>query len=295
MTRRRRLLRIILFLAVAVVLVYAAVSYYVADTLTRPVRWPIHTSPAAYGLPYEEVRFNSAVDDILLSGWFVDTPGSKTIMVLHGVSSARDNYINMEVGKVLAEHGYDLLLFDFRGHGASGGDRSTLGEAETRDIAGALGYLKSRGVTEVGTLGYSMGASAELLAAPDHPEMRAIIADSAFSDLFSVIERQRETYGLPNLFNPGVVFASQTLFGLDILGNEPKRAIGMAGDRPILLIHADSDPLIPVSEARELQQAAHSPNVQLWVTDASGHVASFADNREEYLRRVTDFFDKNLR
>ena len=284
-------------LLVVIVLMYAGVSLVVADRISRPVRWPLHTTPAAYGLAYEDVAFTSSMDNMPLGGWYIDTPGERTIVILHGVSSARDNYINMEVGRALAEQNFDLFIFDFRGHGGSGGDRVSLGEWEARDIAGALAYLRSRGVEQVGVLGYSMGAATALLAAPDHPEMTAIVADSAFADLFSVVERERAQAGVPDLFNPGYVFASKALFGVDILANEPKRAIARLGTRPVLLIHADHDPLIPVEQAFELRDAAlaaGNPNVELWVAQAAGHVAAFADNREEYVRLVVAFFDRHL-
>src|SRR6266496_5859588 len=41
--------------------------------------------------------------------------------------------------------GYPLLVFDFRGHGASAGSGSDLGVSEKRDIEGAVEYLKGRG------------------------------------------------------------------------------------------------------------------------------------------------------
>jgi dipeptidyl aminopeptidase/acylaminoacyl peptidase len=281
----------------AAAVLYVTVSLMVADRISRPVRWTLHTTPAAYGLPYEEVAFTSAADSVPLEGWYIDTPGDRTIMILHGVSSARDNYINMEVGRELAQRGFDIFMFDFRGHGGSGGDRTSLGEWETSDIAGALAYLRSRGVERVGVLGYSMGASTALLAAPDRLEIEAIVSDSAFSDLFSVVERERARAGVPDLFSPGYVFASKALFGVDILANEPRRAIAQLANRPVLLIHADGDPLIPVEQAHELRDAAQAvgnDNVELWIAPAGGHVAAFADNREEYLSRVAAFFDKYL-
>ena len=171
-----------------------------------------------------------------------------------------------------------------------------LGEWETRDVAGALGYLKSRGIAQVGTLGYSMGAATELLAAPDHPEMRAIVADSAFSDLVSMLDLEREKFGAPGLFDPGIILAARGVFGLDVLDDEPKRAVARLGDRPVLLIHATGDNVIPPRQATILQQAgAADPNLQLWLAPATGHVAAFADNKQEYLNRVIAFFDRYLR
>ncbi|HET9496192.1 MAG TPA: alpha/beta fold hydrolase, partial [Chloroflexia bacterium] len=216
---------------------------------------------------------------------------------LHGAGSVRDNFINMEVGRALALQGFDIFLFDFRGHGGSGGDRTSLGEWEKRDIAGALAYLKSRGVEHVGVLGYSMGASAALLAAPEQPEIEAVVTDSAFSDLFSVVESERIRIGVPNLFNPGYVFASRELFGVDILANEPKHAIARLGDKPVLLIHGEEDALIPVEQAYELRdfaRAAGNHNTELWVVPFANHVGAVGSAREEYVARVAEFFDEHL-
>jgi len=293
--KRFRFIKPITILLLLLSVVYLAISSYIAYDLWHPVRNALHTTPAAYGLEYEDVEFTSAVDSIPLSGWFMDSSGTKTVLVMHGSNSVRDNYIGMEVSRALIQHGYDVFAFDFRGHGESGGDIGALGALETRDISGALVYLKGRGVAEVGAFAISMGAATELLAAPDHPEMRAIIADSSFADLFTVLDKERVRSGIPSFFNPGVLLASKVWFGIDPLENEPKRALARLGDRPVLIIHSSLDPLIPVNEAYELQKAgANNPNVELWVAQGSGHVTAFADNKEEYLRRVMAFFDKNL-
>ena len=282
-------------LALALAVLYLGISAYVASLIWNPVRQPLHTTPAQYGLDYEDVEFASAGDGIPLRGWFIDTPGKRTIMVLHGSGSVRDNYINMEVSRALAQHGFDVLLFDFRGHGESGGSTHSLGAWETRDIAGALTYLKGRGVEEVGAIGYSMGAAALLLAAPNQPEIRALVADSSFADLFSILERERVRSNIPSAFNAGVILMSQALYGLNPLENEPKRAVARLGDRPVLLIHGSTDSLIPVSEAYELREAgASNPNLELWVAPSAGHVATFAQDKEAYLQRVIGFFDKHL-
>jgi pimeloyl-ACP methyl ester carboxylesterase len=292
---RKRLLKIVLAVAVVAVVAYLGVSVAVAYNLTHPSRSPLKTTPAQYGLAYEEVNFRSEGDNVPLGGWLVNPGGKPTVVIMHGSGSNRANYINMEVAKALVAHGYSVFLFDFRGQGASGGDTGGLGEWETRDLGGALTYLKTRGVDQLGTIGYSMGAATELLAAPNSPEIRAIVADSSFSDLLSMIDRERESMGIPNIFNPGVLLAAKSMFDLDVAADDPKQAISRLGDRPVLLIHATGDSLIPASQAVELQKAgAADPNLQLWLAPANGHVAAFADNKEEYLSRVIGFFDKYL-
>jgi pimeloyl-ACP methyl ester carboxylesterase len=294
--KKKRLARVAAVVMLMLAIAYLGISAVVANQLWHPTRRALTTTPERYGLPYEDVQFTSMGDNIPLSGWFIDSPGRETIVLMHGSGSIRDNYISMEVSKVLFQHNYDLFLFDFRGHGTSGGQVGSIGLLETRDVAGALAYLKGRGVAEVGTLAYSMGAATGLLAAPNHPEMRAIVVDSPFADLYSIMEGQRAKTGMPpSFFNPGIILMSQVLYGINPMHNQPREAMARLSDRPILLIHSTVDDLIPVSNAYELQKAgASNPNLEVWIAPASSHVAVFAEHRQEYLDRLIRFFDKQL-
>jgi alpha-beta hydrolase superfamily lysophospholipase len=282
-------------LALAALLAYMLGSAVVAYSVWHPVRKALHTTPAEYGLAYEGVEFRSTVDAIPLRGWFIESPGARCVLVLHGSNSTKDNYITMEVSNALVQRGFDVFTFDFRGHGESGGAVGSLGALEVRDVDGALDYLRGRGITEVGALGHSMGAAAALLAAPEHPEMRAIVADSSFAELYTILDRERAKSGIPLLFNPGVLLVSRLQYGIDPMENQPKDALARLSDRPVLLIHSAVDDLIPPSEAYELQKAgAGNPNLDLWVAPGSGHVAAFGENKAEYVNRVVAFFDKYM-
>jgi uncharacterized protein len=298
-SRRRSglLTRVLVTLLIALVLVYAGISVYVADKLSHPTRRALTSTPADYGMTYSDVDFASTVDNIPLKGWFMDSPGDKTILVMHGRNSTKDNRVAMETSRSLYQRGYDIFTFDFRAHGESGGDRYSLGPWEVRDVAGALNYLKSKGVTQVGGLAYSMGASTEILAAPDHPEIKALVADSPFADLSALLDKELpKNSGLPSLFNPGILAAGQVVFGLNLLDNKPERQMAQLKDRPVFLIHGDADALVPVSHAYRFQQAAaNDPNFTLWIVPGAAHVGSYDVEKEEYLNRVGDFFDKNLK
>jgi uncharacterized protein len=101
----RRLLRSVSILVIALLAAYAIVSAYVASSVWHPVRHPLHTTPAAYGLSYEDVEFRSEGDGIPLRGWLMDAPGTETILAMHGSNSTRDNYIIMEVSRALVQLG----------------------------------------------------------------------------------------------------------------------------------------------------------------------------------------------
>lgn len=286
-------------LAVLLVVAYAGISAYVADRVSRPVRKALVSSPAQYGLKYQDVTFPSTVDKIPLSGWLVDSPGDKAIIMMHGRDQNRESdEAYLEKASIFVRSNYDVLMFDFRAHGLSGGERYAFGQWETRDVAGALDYLKGRGYTEFGTYAVSMGAAISLLAAPDRPEIKALWVDSPFSNLVPLIEqRLPENSGLPAFFNPGILFMGKVLYGYDLSSLKPAEAVAKMGDRAIYQVHIqDGDDWVPLSQAREIEQAgASNPDFSSWIAPGSGHVNSYTSNKQEYTRRMLDFYGKYLK
>lgn len=301
---RPRLGRVLGILAVVVaavlVLGYFGISAYVGDRLSRPDRKAlVGETPAQYGLTYEDVTFNSAVDNIPLSGWLVDSPGDKAIIMLHGRDQNRNrDEAFVEKAALLSRNNYDVLMFDFRAHGLSGGERYGLGVWETRDVAGALDYLKSRGYTEFGTYGVSMGAAISLLAAPDHPEIKALMVDSPYADLPALINAKLPAEsGLPAFFNPGIFLMGKVLYGLDFSNVKPGESVAALGDRPIFHVQSrDGDDSVPLTEGYAIQQAgASNPNFTSWLAPGKGHVHSYTNNKDEYTKRMLQFYGTYLK
>ncbi len=278
--------------------VYLAVCAYAAGRLSVATRVALVSTPADYGLPYESVQFPSAVDGVALKGWLVGAGTGKTILMLHAKDGKRDDPTIglLDIAKALVQHGYSVFAFDFRGHGESGGTRFGLGTLETRDVAGALRYLKTRGIGEVGTLGFSLGAVTALNSAPGHPEMRAVVADSSFADVLPLLDDDLpKATSLPEFFAPGLVFMSRVLYGIDLANDKPARAVARLGNRPLLLIHGAADIYVPVGDAYVLQRAgAPNPNLRLWIVPGAEHVRAFKQFPQEYLSRVIGFFDEYL-
>ena len=300
---RSRVRTIITVAAVALVVLlvggYFGISAYTADRLSRPERWALTSTPSQYGLPYEDVTFNSTVDNIKLSGWYIDSPGDKVIMMVHGRNGRRDGGDALEIASKIAAHNYDVFMFDFRAHGASEGERYSMGQWEVRDVAGALNYLKGRGVTTIGVHSTSMGGSPLLYAAVDHPEMKVLVTDSSFADLAPILEYELpKASGLPAFFNPGVFLMIKVMYGVDLAANKPAEAVAKLGDRPLLIIHSIEDTeadTVPVSHAIALQKAgANNPNLELWLAPGEGHCKAYANNKDEYMTRLLGFYDKYL-
>ena len=295
----RRLLAVLVVLVPALVIVaYFGISTYIANQLSSPPRRPITADPAQYGLTTQDVTFNSTIDNVPLKGWFIDSPGTAAVVMVHGRAAARDDGPAVPVAVALVSSGYDVLLFDLRAQGQSGGDRYTMGLKETRDVAGAVRYLKEeRGATAIAGYGTSMGASTLINAAADLPDMKAIVADNGFADLSLLLEKELpKVSGLPSVFNPGITFAAKTFFDTDLAGNKPVEHIAALNDRALFLIHTEVDPTIPVEHSFMLQKAAAgNPKMVSWIAPGEGHTQAYFNHREEYVARVLAFYDKHMK
>jgi len=141
----------------------------------------------------EDVTFRST-DGIRLKGWlFEGAPKMAAIVVCHDLNESKNGEMNLAIA--LNKAGFTVLAFDFRGHGGSGGDGSTLGVQESRDVLGAIDFVaelpKDRVDTQrIGIFGVGMGAHAAVLAAPERPALRALVLDGLWPNAGFTLPRR---------------------------------------------------------------------------------------------------------
>src|ERR1700680_2245003 len=218
---------------------YTALSLYIATRLVYVAQKPLYSTPAAFGLKYQNVTFPSREDHIQLRGWLIPgvLPGGtltvqRTIIVVHGTRTNRADkdagLLNFSVA--LARHGFAVLAFDMRGMGESPPAPLSLGYFEQRDVLGAVDFLRSGAIPYpalgrpriIAGWGVSMGAATLLLAAAQEPAIRAVVSDSAYADIIPILEREVPNGGhLPSLFTPGALLAARALYGIDYYAVRP--------------------------------------------------------------------------
>ena len=298
---RQRRLVIGLWAAAAVAAAgYLGVALFVAETLTKPRRRALVSSPAAFDLTYEDVTFTSTVDAVTLRGWFLPVAGSdRAVVIVHGRNSTRtgDNGQLLSDAAVLVGSGYNVLLFDFRAHGLSGGQRYTLGADEQRDVLGAVAYLAGRGFSaeRLGFWAHSMGAATVLLAAASSPALHAIVADSSFARLEDLLAKELpRASGLPGFFNPPILLFGRLLFGMDTTVLNPVDAVAALPPRSVFVIHAEADGLVPVEHAHRIAAAAGPAVYDFWIVPGARHDRVSAVVPDEYRARVLAFFRARL-
>ena len=298
----RRTLIVLSTLVLLVAVGYAAASAYMATQATLVKRLPPVGTPADLGLRYESVEFPSLADGVPLRGWYLPaaSPGERAVVLVHGIDGNRWDTTHHQdrLAALLVQAGYDVLTFDLRGSGESGGDRLGLGWLERLDVAAAVRYVRERGVPSgrIGLWGQSFGGAAVLLAAPDLPDVGAVVTDSAFADLRPLLDA--EIYmrtRLPAIFTPGLTVATRALYGLDLSVIPPVLAMPNIAPRPVLLIHGTGDSRIPVEHAYQLRAASRGPDDELWLVPGAGHALSFEKEPDAYAAKVLNLFARSLR
>ena len=115
-------------------------------------------------------------DGLTLKGWYVPSKNHAAVITAPGRAGSQ------RPARMLARHGYGVLLFDRRGEGESDGDPNAFGWAANKDLQAALAYLQHRrdvARDRIGGIGLSVGGEALLQTAAESNGLKAVVADGA--------------------------------------------------------------------------------------------------------------------
>jgi len=147
---------------------------------------------------------------------------------------------------------------------------------------------------KLGVIGLSMGGAAAILASPAL-EVEAIVLEAVYPDIERAVANRMERYlgawarGLGRL----LIMQLPLRAGIEKEALRPIDRVG-AIKAPKLFIAGAKDQHTKLDESREIFAAASEPK-ELWVVEAAAHVDVHQMAKEEYERRILDFFEKRLR
>ena len=227
----------------------------------------------------ESVWFNSA-DGTRLHGWFFESqagPEIATVIFFHGNGG---NIGNVSwVGQRFAKRGFDILVFDYRGFGASDGvaanesDLYADGDAAVAFVRNEKGARPERIVLYGASLGTAIAADVASRGA-----FGAVVLESGFSSASSVAASALPW--LPRFLH----FLGKNRF------ESARKLVNVKS--PILITHGDPDHTIPTNESQLLFASANEPKTLL-IFPGAGHNV-FGTLGEWYLAQVEQFIRESL-
>ena len=266
------------------VLIAVPVGYAVYLT-HLPLRRSVHD--VDLGAPKRPVTLTTA-GGTKLRGWYVPSRNGAAVALIHGTGSNRLGVADH--ARLLARHGYGVLLFDLHGHGESGGRSLSVGWDAGDDVAAATRFLAARPEVDdhrVGVIGVSLGAEAATEAMPDLPGIRAAVLEGVQGGTADDARAGRaDPVTLASV-------ALMTSVARVLSGSGPH------GTRTELMARVASRPVLLVSAGRGMEahvnEAMHRRGGELWNLPDASHASALRTAPAEYERRVVGFLDRALR
>jgi fermentation-respiration switch protein FrsA (DUF1100 family) len=252
-------------------------------------------TPAKYNLPFEDVTVTSP-DGLKLVGWFVPSQNGAVIIMQHGYKSTRKELLNE--AEMMYRHGYGILLTTIRAHDYSEGESITFGMNEVNDMEAWYQYLLTRDdidPNKIGMLGNSYGGMLAIQYASQNENIKAVVADCAFSSLNDTVETSVTYFtDLPAFpFAPLIVFWAERETGFKAEDVDATQWIAQISPRPVFLMQGGADIVISADSGQRLYDAAGEPK-ELWYDPELGHVEFDKERAAEFEQRVAEFFDTYL-
>ncbi len=217
---------------------------------TRPM-------PAELGLEgVAPVTYESG-DGLDLFAWWLPpgSPGAPVILYFHGnAGTLADREDKVRHFKAM---GWGALMTTYRYNAGVGGDPTE--DALLADAGRAVSWLEAQGIpkSRVVLFGESLGSGIAISLAADGVGA-AVVVEGGYDAVMAVAQRK-------------YWFAPVAWLMKDKFDSRPK---ARKSNKPILIVHGEQDPIIPLSHARALYAASNEPK-ELLVLPGREHVGLY--------------------
>lgn len=241
-------------------------------------------------LSYEPLNLKSPYG-YMIKGRIYPNKSDRFIIIVHGITM--NIYGALKYLPFFYRKGFNVVVFDLRNHGETGGDTTTYGHFEKWDLATVTDHLYKVYGNEisVGLHGESMGGTISMLNMAMDKRIRYGIIDCAFSDLpeLLLLKLQQDS-GLKSK----KLIAFVNLFikiraGFSIEDVSPLKELPTI-QQPILFIHGDHDTYVPLSMTRAMY-AFKMDRKYMYIAEGAEHATSMAVNPDRYNKEITAFLN----
>ena len=265
--------------------------------------------------------YNSAtieVEDegIFLSAWYLKQNESMPwVIFVHGIRGCKADAALLLPSGMLANAGFNVIVFDLRDHGESSIDdnRVSGGQDEWVDVITVFDWLideHNANPDEIGIYGNSMGAGTAAIAFTLDDRLQSIWLESGYSDMGAIVVEELEFQGYPTFLGGAGIFAGKIIAGQNLIEHFPIDAATEIGDRHMYVVHGNQDQRVRVHHGEQMCDEAlengNESNISCWFKDSiirydvgegmesDAHQTIMLTDTDEYETRIVDFFTQSL-
>ena len=288
---------VILLIIFALILFFFALSAYSvhinAQTLPQARKWQEAHYDLSWYDPMEKEDYTvKSFDSYELHVQYLPNPvkSDRYILISHGYTDNRLG--SLKYTKMYLDLGFNVILYDLRGHGENDYTFCTYTIRERQDLNLLIRDCRERfpDAKLFGIHGESLGAASSIACLKYHPPVDFVVADCGFSEIISVMQGGLRQFHLPGFLVYGASICTRLRYGYFY---QQMRPIDSLKDNtvPILFIHGEKDSFILPRHSEAMQKATKGYS-ELFLVPEATHAASVLTAPEAYREHVAAFLKK---
>ncbi|HEX4877988.1 MAG TPA: alpha/beta fold hydrolase, partial [Chitinophagaceae bacterium] len=243
-------------------------------------------------MPYDTVVLKTQ-NGLAIDSWYIaaDSMAKGTVILFHGLTMNKE--LILPEANDFHYQGYNVLMVDFRAHGSSEGNTTTIGLREAEEVKLAYDYILAKGEKNIFCWGTSMGGVAIIKAISDYQLKPAgIILEMPFGSLQEHLRARARTIGFGGF--PEKPFAFLVTFWMGVERGFNGFAFktdhyAKAINCPVLMQWGRLDRLVLEKEITKILAAVPLADKKLVVYETADH-ESFLQKDPQKWRMETELF-----
>ena len=214
------------------------------------------------------------------------------IILSHGYT---DNRIgSLKYAQMYLDLGFQVILYDLRGHGENEPAFCTYSVRERKDLAALIADTRKRypDLTLLGLHGESLGSATSVAVLDGKPPVDFVVADCGFSEIESVMRTGLRGMHLPGCLVHVASLCAKLRYGCSYREMRPIDSL-KDNEVPILFIHGAQDDFIPPSHSQAMADATKGYS-EIHLIKGAAHAQSMLTAPEEYRKIVRDFLSAQV-
>jgi alpha-beta hydrolase superfamily lysophospholipase len=242
---------------------------------------------------YETVLLKTA-KGISIEAWYCKTDSLEkgTVILFHGITGHKD--MLLDVANEFRYWGYNVMLVDFRAHGNSGSNTTTIGFRESEEVKLAYDYVSQKKEKKIFLYGTSLGAVVVTKAIADYQlQLAGIILEMPFASLQTYLKDKARTLGFPQ---QPFGFLATFWIGVERGFNGFKHQTAKYAAKikcPVLMQWGAMDEFVLKDETKTVYKAIASTNKKLVVYETAQHTSFLRHDPAKWRIEVENFLKQS--